>query len=339
MSIYKRKGAAVWWIQLTTPDGRRIQQSARTTERKAAQELHDTIKAEFWRQKHLKHKPRRKWQEAVTHWLTESAHKRSLEEDRKILRWLHPFLFDIFLDDIDREQVEAIRQAKLDGGASPLTANRTLALLRAILNRAVKDWEWLDKAPLVRMSRVEAKRIRWLSHDEAERLLAALPPHLAEMVRFSLATGVRESNVTGLQWSQIDLPRRCAWIHADQAKGKRSFAVPLNEDALACIRRQIGKHAEFVFTYRGEPVTRANNHAWRNALKRSGVEDFRWHDLRHTWASWHVQNGTPLHVLQELGGWSDFSMVQRYAHLSPAHLAEYAGNLEKQPTKLLRLVK
>ena len=67
--------------------------------------------------------------------------------------------------------------------------------------------------------------------------------------------------------------------------------------------------------------------AWRAALARVGITDFRWHDLRHTWASWHVQAGTPIHVLQELGGWSDIRMVQKYAHLAPEHLAEYADLL------------
>jgi len=122
------------------------------------------------------------------------------------------------------------------------------------------------------------------------------------MVRFTLSTGLHESNVTGLQWGQIDMQRRCAWIHADQAKGKKAIAVPLNNDALPVIRQQIGKHDTHVFTYKGNPVTRANNHAWEKALIRAGITDFRWHDLRHTWASWHVQNGTPLHVLKELGG-------------------------------------
>jgi site-specific recombinase XerD len=81
-------------------------------------------------------------------------------------------------------------------------------------------------------------------------------------------------------------------------------------------------------------VTRANNHAWRKALARAGISDFRWHDLRHTWASCHVQNGTPLQVLKELGGWADLTMVLRYAHLSSKHLEEYAGN-SKVVTNLL----
>jgi integrase len=92
------------------------------------------------------------------------------------------------------------------------------------------------------------------------------------------------------------------------------------------IQQQIDKHDAHVFTYEGSPVTRANNYAWRSALVRTGIKDFRWHDLRHTWASWHVQNGTLLHVLKELGGWADLTMVLRYAHLSSKHLEEYAEN-------------
>ena len=146
------------------------------------------------------------------------------------------------------------------------------------------------------------------------------------MAEFSLLTGLRESNVVNLGWNQLDMQRKCAWIHADQAKGKKAIAVPLNSEAIAVIQSQIGKHQDKVFTFKGKPIKGCNNHAWCKALKRVGIEDFRWHDLRHTWASWHVQNGTPLHILQELGGWSSYEMVKRYAHLSPAHLSEYSGN-------------
>jgi integrase len=159
------------------------------------------------------------------------------------------------------------------------------------------------------------------------------------MVRFTLATGLRESNVTGLEWSQVDLQRRCAWVNPEQAKAKKAIAIPLNDEALSVIHSQIGKHTVFVFTYLGEPVTRANNHAWRKALARARIDNFRWHDLRHTWASWHIQNGTPVHVLQELGGWADQKMVMRYAHLSSDHLHEYAGNTQKPVTNLLHAIK
>jgi integrase len=171
------------------------------------------------------------------------------------------------------------------------------------------------------------RRVRWLTNEEADRLIQELPHHLADMARFTLATGLREANVVRLEWSQVDLERECAWIHPDQAKARKAIPVPLNADAMTVIRRQSGIHPTRVFTFKGNPVTRANNHAWRKALARAGIDNFRWHDLRHTWASWHVQKGTPLHVLQELGGWSDYEMVRRYAHLSVEHLACYAHNL------------
>ena len=82
-----------------------------------------------------------------------------------------------------------------------------------------------------------------------------------------------------------------------------------------------------VFTYRGKPITQVNTKAWGAALERAGIEDFRWHDLRHTWASWNVQAGTPLHALQELGGWETAEMVRRYAHFSSEHLNQYVDRL------------
>ncbi|WP_218139717.1 site-specific integrase [Allochromatium warmingii] len=181
------------------------------------------------------------------------------------------------------------------------------------------------------------QRIRWLTREEADRLIGELPEHLADMARFSLATGLREANVTGLEWSQVDLERRVAWIHPDQAKAKKAIGVPLNTDAVLVLRRWEGRHDERVFAYQRRdangalvwlPVSKAGGRAWRKALQRAGIKEFRWHDLRHTWASWHVQSGTPLHVLQELGGWSDFAMVKKYAHLAPEHLAEHAARIE-----------
>jgi integrase len=83
-----------------------------------------------------------------------------------------------------------------------------------------------------------------------------------------------------------------------------------------------------VFTYEGQPIKQVSTRAWYLALKRAGIEDFRWHDLRHTWASWHVQSGTPLFALQELGGWETEKMVRRYAHLAADHLALHAANTE-----------
>jgi integrase len=208
-------------------------------------------------------------------------------------------------------------------GQAHSTANRVLELIRTILTKACNEWEWLERVPRIRTLPEPTKRVRWLTRNEAERLIAELPLHLADMTRFSLETGLRRSNVTGLQWSQVDLVRKMAWIHPDQAKARKAIPVPLSSVAVAVLRKQIGKHYANVFTYNGKTVTQVNTKAWHKALKRVGIENFRWHDLRHTWASWHIQDGTPLHVLQELGGWSTPEMVQKYAHLSSEHLSQW----------------
>ncbi|HEY8069705.1 MAG TPA: tyrosine-type recombinase/integrase, partial [Burkholderiales bacterium] len=113
----------------------------------------------------------------------------------------------------------------------------------------------------------------------------------------------------------------------DQAKARKAIAVPLSAAAVVVLRGQLGKHSEYVFTYQGKPVYQVNGKAWKGALARVGIKEFRWHDLRHTWASWHVQAGTPLHVLQELGSWESVEMVRRYAHLSADHLASYVDRV------------
>jgi hypothetical protein len=82
-----------------------------------------------------------------------------------------------------------------------------------------------------------------------------------------------------------------------------------------------------VFSHRGKPIKEVSSRPWYAALRAAGIEDFGWHDLRHTWASWHVQNGTPLYALQEMGGWSSVEIVRRYAHLAADHLAPFAERL------------
>jgi hypothetical protein len=115
-------------------------------------------------------------------------------------------------------------------------------------------------------------------------------------------------------------PRQPAWVLGDQTKNGKALAVPLNDKAMSTLEGQLGKDPHWVFARRRAPVHQTSTRTWYEAVARAGLDDFCWHDLRHTWASWHVQNGTPLHVLQELGGWSSFRMVQRYAHLSSEHL-------------------
>jgi len=148
------------------------------------------------------------------------------------------------------------------------------------------------------------------------------------MAAFTLATGLRQSDVSYLRWDPVDLHRGITWIHPDQSKSRKAISVPLNHDALAILRKRQACHSVYVFTYRNKSVARTSTKAWKSALARAGIENFRWHDLRHTWASWHVQNGTSLQELQELGGWSSYVMVLRYAHLACEHLKSAAQRIE-----------
>jgi integrase len=325
MSLFKR--GSTWWVRFTSPNGERIRRSAGTTDRKKAQEYEDRLKAELWRVHKLGEKPRRTWEETVVRWLQDKEHKADREKDKAKLRWFDPYLGTLYLDEIDRALIDRIGKIRKQE-SSPSTANRYLALLRAILRMARDEWEWVDHIPRVRLYPEPKKRVRWITREEAARLLTELPSHLADMAAFTLATGLRQSNVTYLRWDQVDVGRGMAWIHADQSKSRKAIAIPLNGDAIAILSRRVGRHPEFVFTYKGKPVARTTTKAWQHALTRAGIEDFRWHDLRHTWASWHVQQGTSLQELMELGGWSSFEMVLRYAHLAGEHLKGAAQRIE-----------
>ncbi len=321
MSLTRR--GKTWWISFTTPSGERIRRSAATEDKTQAQEFHDKLKAESWRVAKLGDKPRRTWDEAAYKWLMETQHKKSHHDDVSKVDWLQQFFRGKYLDELSRDVIAEIGVLKREE-TSAATTNRLLALIRSILRRAALDWEWIDKPPVIKLYREANRRVRYLTAEQANLLIEELPEHLADMVTFSLATGLRQSNVTRLEWSQVDMQRNVAWIHGDQAKAGKPIHVTLNATAIAVLTKQVGKHERSVFTYKGKSVMQVNTKAWYNALKRAGIEDFRWHDLRHTWASWLTQNGVPLNVIQEMGAWESAEMVKRYAHLAPEQFAQHA---------------
>jgi integrase len=335
-----RGKAGILWVRFTAPDGRRVFRSTGTADRALAQEWASRLHADAYRQARLGDRPRRTWQEAVTRWVGDHGHKRSLRKDLHNLRWLDPYLRDVALEAIDADALAEIagrRRAEPRDKRNPdsratsqATVDRMLALVRSIL-RAAHGWGWLDRVPTFKLDAPPGD-YRWLTRDEADRLHAALPAHLRPPYRFALATGWREQNVLRLEWSRVDMTRRVAWIRGSEAKGKRAIGAPLNRDALAILEGQRGKHDRWVFPNEdGVPYVRANNTGFRAAQKRAGIAPLRWHDLRHTWASWHVMAGTSLRSLMELGGWRSYASVLRYAHLSPEHLAADAARIEVAP--------
>lgn len=189
------------------------------------------------------------------------------------------------------------------------------------------EWQWIDSIPKIRLLPGEVERDRWLTREETERLIAACPPHLAVLVRFALATGCRAREMTGLEWNRVDLSRQTAWLN--ETKNGTPRGVPLNADAVAILESQAGLHAHFCFTYRGEPIRwQLSNTGWLNAVAKAGLSDLRFHDLRHTWASWHRQVGTTCDELKDLGGWKSRAMVDRYAKFATENLAVAASRIE-----------
>jgi len=178
------------------------------------------------------------------------------------------------------------------------------------------------------------RRVRFLRSEEADRLIEALHGHMKPIVRFALATGCRAGEIHGLEWSRVDLVRKVAWLDHGTTKSGEGRGIPLNADAMAALASTLGQHPRWCFTYAGQRIHQSST-AWDKAKQRAGIEDFRFHDLRHTWASWHVQSGTSLPELMELGGWKSYEMVLRYAHLAPEKLSSVAGRIERQPARAL----
>ena len=154
------------------------------------------------------------------------------------------------------------------------------------------------------MLKEPTRRIRFLTHDEAQRLArgvaGASGGHGGVLARDGFAGGQRHRVCSGRKSTWRDGWR--GFIPIRRRRGRRSRCRSTRTRCCSS-RKQVGKHATHVFSYQGKPIIQVSTKAWYAALERAGIEDFRWHDLRHTWASWHVQNGTPLFALQELGGW------------------------------------
>lgn len=326
MSLYKRKDSSVYWVKLRHC-GKIVQRSTGTIDKVKAQEYHDRLKASLWEQGRLGTKPRYSWQQAVVRWLEETSDKATHKEDVQKLKWLHPYLGELMLDEITLDIVGRIKTEKLKE-ASKATTNRYLAVIRSVLIRARDEWEWVEKVPKIKLFKEPEGRERSLMPSEANRLLEALPPHLRDMALFTLHTGLRQSNVLELEWSCVDLVRCHAWVRAEYSKNRKPISVNLNTRAMEVLNRQVGKHPTRVFTCKGKPISQIVSSTWKSALEKAGIENLRWHDLRHTWATWLRQLGTPTHELQRMGGWKTAAMVERYAHVAPDHLAQAAARLE-----------
>jgi integrase len=330
--LYRRKDSRYWWLHVVFPDGRRLCQNTRCVDR---------VEAEAFAARHLSGSPPGRkpqepstftWPQAVARYLEECAEKKSLPDDRDHLKKLATFLCFQRLDAVDMTALQPfIRNRKEKDEVRNATVNRALEIVRRILNLAHQDWRWIPAVPKIRMLKEPRRRVRFLRREEAERLLDTMPKHLKPIVRFALATGCRASEIFGLEWNRVDLARKIAWLDHRATKSGEGRGIPLNTDAIAALQSTLDQHSRWCFTFAGKRIRKSTT-AWDRARQRAGIEDFRFHDLRHTWASWHVQSGTSLQELMELGGWKSYEMVLRYAHLAPEKLSSVAKRIEWQPS-------
>lgn len=308
-----RKIGSVYHIDLPSKAGR-YRESTRTSDRRLAQEKHDRKKLELWRQDELGER-RVTWLEAVETW---RDHKERSLPERYMVNALG----------IDGDTVlplsTGLVSKQLTSG-SPGSWNRYLNVVAAIHRLSGFD------PPSVARKPAPPPRTRWLREREWKRLEKALrkeSPLLAQAAAFTLATGLRENNVLELEWGQVDLKRRTIALQPSAMKNREALGVRLNDEALAVLTSRKGIHKRFVFGNPDYPLTKASNKAWYTALRKAKLVGFRWHDLRHTWASWAVMGGVSLMELKEMGGWKTLAMVGRYAHLATEHLAEAAAKVK-----------
>jgi integrase len=229
------------------------------------------------------------------------------------------------LDHIRKPVIKEFISDRQLSGVSLATIDRSLALLKSVLNLACDD-EMIDKVPSIKLFKPDNQITRFITKAEAAKLISKSPDWLADLIIMSLSTGLRESDLLELEWRRVDLKRRHAWIERQTTKGVKSIPIPMNDEAWLIVLKYANQHPQYVFTKDGEKIQKAGGNEWKKALNRAKIDKFRWHDLRHTWASWHVQAGTPLRDLMDLGGWSNMQMVLRYAHLRNDDLERHKDN-------------
>lgn len=261
---------------------------------------------------------------------------------------------------------DALKAARLTGGIKPATVNRDLDRVKAAFGQAV-DWGILPGSPLAKAKRIKREiesRVRYLKPAEEKRLRKALEArerrrqksrasgerwrkargkaslgalegytdHVAPLVLLAINTGLRRGELTQLTWADIDLPGKRLTVRAGYAKSGKARHVPLNSEALAVLkawhRQRPGRSELF-----GVATLQKS---WAGLMTAAKLENFRFHDLRHTFASKLVMAGVDLNTVRELLGHSDITMTLRYAHLAPEHKAAAVEKLIAAPIKAPR---
>lgn len=332
MSLKRDPESGIWQIGLSI-NGRRVQKSAGTRDRRQARKLHDKIASDAWRMKHGIPGAYR-WEDACVVYLQSKRGKKTYREDVQKLMRLQVRFREKLLTQLTPAVIE--QAIDPDRKLSPATRNRYRSVIAAVFKTA-RENDMIQRVPAINPEREPDERVRWLSKEEARKLSEALSqesPALGSMMLFALHTGLRMANVMSLRWTQIEQNYSRLYVEGGKSKSGRKIVIPLNINAavlLDFIKINQLPPNDYVFLNsddNNKPFRDIPRAAWAKALARAGIKDFHWHDLRHTWATWHVTAGTPLEILMKLGGWSSYKCVLKYAHFSPDFTAKFADNVK-----------
>jgi len=324
MRIYQR--GKRWWVDFSY-NGKRYRRSAGRTKREALSKL--GMIAERIKEEEADGIPAmapRSFTEYAKEYLTYSkANKAESTHLRELCKM--GFLCKVFgdkkLSDIRTVEIERYKQSRIQEGRAPRTINTELALLKHMFTKAM-DWDYVrvNPAKRVKLLKEPPGRLRYLSLEERRLLLEECSGFLKAVVITALETGMRKGELQSLQWNDIDLDQRT--IKLVKTKNNQSRILPVSDTLKPVLEtlylQRIGSH---VFTKpNGKPYGNWRK-AFDTAVKQTGIEDFSFHDLRHTFASYMVMYGNVrIRTLQVLMGHKTIQMTMRYAHLSQSHLID-----------------
>lgn len=329
---YRRcKGDSWWWIRYRDADGKDKRERAAPTKREAEKLLAERVAAVNEGKKlPSKRDGAKLFSEFADEYLETHASTLAWERTVKMIvrHWRAHFGKSCRLRDISVRRIEAFRTKRLKAGVQKSTVNRNVAVLKRMLNVAI-DWDLLSENPAVRVKqyRENGSSMRFLTRDEADRLLAECRASrnelLEPLVVLALNTGARKGELTGLRWADVDLDARTITFPKTKSGERRD--MPVNDVVVKLLRRLKRRtgDAKHVFSRDGEHM-RSFRAAWEAALDRAKIENFRFHDLRHTYASWATQGGVDVRQLQRLLGHKTLAMTMRYSHLGESHLRDAA---------------
>ncbi len=328
MRIFKR--GKYWWIDFTYR-GRRYRYSLRTTQKKIAEEILRDTESKIARGEFLGEVEDVPFEEFLDHYLAITRRQKSpkgFEQDLNASKHLRKYFGGISLSLLTPESIERYKTYRLSTGVKPVTVNRDLQVLRAMLNKAVR-WGYLRENPMktVKLYPEPPSRVRYLSQDEIRRLLKVSKGYLRVLIYLALTTGMRKGELLSLTWKQVDLLN--GYVHLEETKTRRRRSIPLPPETVEILESWKAHRAPRDPGKRVFPV-KDFKRSWRTALKRAGIEDFRFHDLRHTFASHLVMSGVDLRTLSELLGHKTLRMVQRYSHIGDEQMRDAVRTITRK---------